>query len=215
MSQKSINDNPAVSVIIPTYNRAQLLAEAIQSVLNQTYHDFEIIVVDDGSTDKTFEVAKQFPVKVTKIDHGGPAKAMNAGLMLATGELASVQGADDLILDRNFLKKAAITYLKSIRKADAIVCGEVEQHSFKDKLWQYFAVLTNTKSTGVKGDERAYGWTLAVRIVESLDAMTASFSKVPWNVLERISNRIGNEIPEVTRIVYDITHKPPSTIEWE
>lgn len=102
-----------------------------------------------------------------------------------------------------------------VRKADAIVCGEVEQHSFKDKLWQYFAVLTNTKSIGVKGDERAYGWTLAVRIVESLDAMTANFSKVPWNILERISNRIGNEIPEVTRIVYDITHKPPSTIEWE
>jgi GMP synthase (glutamine-hydrolysing) len=102
-----------------------------------------------------------------------------------------------------------------VRKADAIVCEEIELHPIKDKLWQYFAVLTNTKSTGVKGDERAYGWTLAVRIVESLDAMTANFSKIPWNILERISNRIGNEIPEVTRIVYDITHKPPSTIEWE
>lgn len=105
--------------------------------------------------------------------------------------------------------------LEVLRQADAIVCEEVEAHSFHKGLWQYFAVLTNTKSTGVKGDERAYGWTIAIRIVESVDAMTANFSKAPWEVLERISNRIGNEIPSVTRIVYDITHKPPSTIEWE
>lgn len=105
--------------------------------------------------------------------------------------------------------------LEALRRADAIVCEEVEAHPFRDRLWQYFAVLTNTKTTGVKGDERAYGWTIAVRLVESVDAMTASFSKAPWEVLERISNRIGNEVPGVTRVVYDITHKPPGTIEWE
>jgi GMP synthase (glutamine-hydrolysing) len=105
--------------------------------------------------------------------------------------------------------------LDVLRKADAIVVEEVERHEFSKGLWQYFAVLTNTKSTGVKGDERAYGYTIAVRIVESIDAMTANFSFVPWEVLERISTRIGNDIPNVTRIVYDITHKPPSTIEWE
>jgi len=105
--------------------------------------------------------------------------------------------------------------LDVLRKADAIVVEEVGRHPFREHLWQYFAVLTDTKSTGVKGDERAYGWTIAVRMVESVDAMTASFSKAPWEVLERISSRIGNEIPSVTRIVYDITHKPPSTIEWE
>jgi GMP synthase (glutamine-hydrolysing) len=105
--------------------------------------------------------------------------------------------------------------LDIIRKADAIVCEEIEIHPFKDELWQYFAVLTNTKSTGVKGDERAYGWTIAIRIVESIDAMTANFSKISWEVLENISKRIGNEIPDVIRVVYDITHKPPSTIEWE
>jgi GMP synthase (glutamine-hydrolysing) len=105
--------------------------------------------------------------------------------------------------------------LDVLRKADAIVVEEIEKHEFSKGLWQYFAVLTNTLSTGVKGDERAYGYTIAVRIVESVDAMTANFSFVPWGVLEKISNRIGNEIPNITRIVYDITHKPPSTIEWE
>ncbi|MBS7619820.1 glutamine-hydrolyzing GMP synthase [Candidatus Bathyarchaeota archaeon] len=105
--------------------------------------------------------------------------------------------------------------IKALRKIDAIVCEEVESMKIGDKLWQYFAVLTDTKSTGVKGDERAYGWVAALRFVESLDGMTASFHKPSWEILERISSRITNEVPEVTRVVYDITHKPPSTIEWE
>ncbi len=106
-----------------------------------------------------------------------------------------------------------------VREACAIVEEELEAASEKGTMtrpWQYFAVLLPVQSVGVQGDRRAYGRTIAIRSVESVDAMTASFSKIPYDVLERISLRISNEMKaNVNRVVYDVTHKPPATIEWE
>ncbi len=105
-----------------------------------------------------------------------------------------------------------------VREACAVVEEEVERASeegIMERPWQYFAVLLPVKSVGVEGDVRVYGHTIAIRAVASTDGMTASFSPIPPDVLGRISTRITNEVRGVNRIVYDVTNKPPGTIEWE
>ncbi len=102
-----------------------------------------------------------------------------------------------------------------IRESDAIVREEFAKSGLDKTVWQYFALLPNLKSVGVMGDARTYWHTIALRAVLTVDAMTADFAKIPYSVLETISSRIVNEVPGVNRVVYDITTKPPATIEWE
>ena len=103
--------------------------------------------------------------------------------------------------------------LEILRRSDKIVTDEIEKAGIK--LWQAFAIFTGIKTTGVRGDNRAYGETIAIRAIEAKDAMSANFAKLPHDLLDKISTRIVNEIPQVNRVVYDITNKPPATMEWE
>ena len=105
--------------------------------------------------------------------------------------------------------------LEILRKADAIFREEIAKASLETQMNQYFAVLTNMKSVGVMGDGRTYDWAVALRSVTTEDFMTADWSRIPYEVLDRVSSRIVNEVPHVNRVLYDITSKPPATVEFE
>ena len=105
--------------------------------------------------------------------------------------------------------------LDILREADAIFREEIALAGLDRELNQYFAVITDMKSVGVMGDGRTYDYTLALRAVTTTDFMTADWARIPYDVLEKASNRIINEVKHVNRLVYDITSKPPATIEWE
>jgi GMP synthase (glutamine-hydrolysing) len=105
--------------------------------------------------------------------------------------------------------------LEILRDADAVLQDEMMTSGHYWKVWQSFAVFLPVKTVGVFGDERTYDYVIALRIVESIDAMTADWAKLPHDVLQKISSRITNEVRGVSRVVLDISSKPPATIEWE
>ena len=106
-------------------------------------------------------------------------------------------------------------YAEILRFADAIFIEELRAAELYDKVSQAFAVFLPIKSVGVMGDGRRYDYVISLRAVETLDFMTAHWAHLPWDFLAKVSNRIINEVPEVSRVTYDISSKPPATIEWE
>ena len=113
------------------------------------------------------------------------------------------------------LGEITLDRLEILRSADGIILEEIRKADLYEKVWQSFAVLLPIRTVGVMGDERTYENVIAIRVVDSLDAMTADWSRIPYEVMARISNRIINNVRGVNRVVYDISSKPPSTIEWE
>lgn len=105
--------------------------------------------------------------------------------------------------------------LEIVRESDYILREEIKKAGLDKEIWQYFTVLPNIRSVGVMGDGRTYDHTIGIRAVTSIDGMTSDWARIPWDVLETISTRIVNEVEHVNRVVYDITSKPPATIEWE
>lgn len=105
--------------------------------------------------------------------------------------------------------------LDILREADEIIRREIAQEGLNKKLWQYFGILLPVKSVGVMGDMRTYDYSLVLRIVTSYDGMTADWAKLPHSLLGRISNILINQVKGINRVLYDISSKPPSTIEWE
>ena len=105
--------------------------------------------------------------------------------------------------------------LEAVRESDAILHEELAAAGLDRKIWQFFTVVPDFRSTGVKDGKRSFDWPVVLRAVNTIDAMTAEVPELPWSVLQRLTARITNEVPGVNRVLYDLTPKPSSTIEWE
>jgi GMP synthase (glutamine-hydrolysing) len=122
---------------------------------------------------------------------------------------------DNLSLAIRIIGDITVEKLDILREADAILLDEIRKAGLYREIWQSFAVLPSIQTVGVMGDERTYAYPIVIRAVSSDDAMTADWARLPYELLEKISSRLVNEVRGVNRVVYDVTSKPPGTIEWE
>jgi len=205
----------------------------------------ETLLIDGGPDNKVIEeLGEVLPFSQKKIDHlilshphadhvGGLPEDMNFSLIEPLRNLfkdevrriGEVLGLpEDIVWRQPFpgpglairvIGKIDREKLEILRDADAIIQEEIKEAGIYKEIWQSFAVLPDLKSVGVMGDVRTYGYPLILRAVTSDDAMTADWARLPYSLLETISNRIVNEVKSINRVVYDITSKPPGTIEWE
>lgn len=162
------------------------------------------------------EVIEQFKAVLEPLDHLFKDEIRQLGRELGLPDyLVSRQPFPGPGLAIRILGDVTKEKLDTLREADAIFREEVSKNNCSDICSQYFAVLTNAKSVGVMGDGRTYENTVVLRSVTTNDFMTAEWTRIPYDVLDRVSVRIVNEVPHVNRICYDITSKPPATVEWE
>ena len=114
-----------------------------------------------------------------------------------------------------YLAKLREEKLEIVRESDAILRDEIRKAGLERDIWQYFTVLPDIQSVGVTDGKRTYDYAIGIRAVTSVDGTTSDWAKIPWDILEKISSRITTEVQDINRVLYDVTSKPPSTIEWE
>ena len=219
-------------------NKRKIIGATFIDIFNQQARelgDFDFLAQGTLYPDVIESVSVRGPSATIKSHHnvGGLPEGMTFKLVEPLRELFKDEVrrvGQDLGIDKEFLVRQpfpgpglAVRILGEItrdriallQKADAIVVEEVRKAGWYERIWQSFAVLLPVQSVGVMGDARTYEFTVAVRAVESLDGMTADWARLPHELLATISSRIVNEVRGINRVVYDISSKPPSTIEWE
>ena len=173
-----------------------------------------VVFVGDRSLKTLIDFKYKKIIKARKGEHGKGSNRYGANS--DDIELKVPLGTTLIDMDTNLvIGDITEEKLTILQDADYILREEIKKHNLDTDINQYFAVLTNIRSVGVMGDMRTYDYMLAIRAVKTLDFMTANFYHIPYDVLEIISKRIVNEVGHINRVVYDITSKPPATIEWE
>ncbi|PKL14060.1 MAG: GMP synthase (glutamine-hydrolyzing), partial [Spirochaetae bacterium HGW-Spirochaetae-6] len=217
--------------------KRKIIGKVFLEVFSGAVKGFDFLAQGTLYPDVIESVSVKGPSDTIKTHHnrvGGVLDLINEGRVIEpfkelfkdeVREIGAELGVPELIIHRHpfpgpglairLLGEIKADYLHLLKEADAIIIEEIKKAGLYRQIWQAFAVFLPVKSVGVMGDQRTYDHVITVRMVESIDGMTADWAKVPYEVLNSISSRIINEIKGINRVVYDISSKPPATIEWE